>query len=120
MDFIGIAQLNHVLEHTKTWPGTVFTKDGILDLGEKYKRLLTDAQVHVIEIANDVEKTHLIYYSDENDTFIWQLHGKDIKLFLPIINKNGIIVDTTKPELSQILQQLWKSCKHGKSMETPE
>lgn len=84
MNSIGHAVLHKELVHTTGWPSGL--------LGEQYKKALTSEPVTVLEISEADGSYLVLGNSIDTGPIIWMIEPEDVRAFVPVIKKHGILM----------------------------
>jgi len=91
---------------TKVWPGEMMTSKGWTDMEQVYKDALAGKPARVMDIAVDDSGYLVIGESELTGPFLWMIEKEDTVGFLPIKNKNGVIMRTDLSPMEEIVHSM--------------
>ena len=115
-DFKGHVLINREIVHTILWPGEQITLHGVVDMEKEYKESLAGAFVPVMDISVDDKEYLVLGTSKSEGQFLWSIDKRDVKAFVPVIKKYGIIIpaDLTPLEEFEFLAKSFNNDKNKK------
>lgn len=92
MNPVGNALIKKEFTATTLWPPVMTTLEGPVDLEKHYKEALAGKLVPVMEVDHESDGYLVIGKSEIVGDFIWQIEGGDVRQFIPVIKKAGMLM----------------------------